>query len=90
MNLPELSINRHVLAWMMSGLLVLFGLVSYERIGVDRFPTVDFPMVSVTTVQTGADPEIVDASMTSVIEEKVNSISNIEHVISYSSPGYRW
>lgn len=71
----------------MSGLLVLFGLVSYERIGVDRFPTVDFPMVSVTTVQTGADPEIVDASMTSVIEEKVNSISNIEHVTSYSSPG---
>lgn len=87
MNLPELSINRHVLAWMMSGLLVLFGLVSYERIGVDRFPTVDFPMVSVSTVQIGADPDVVDASMTSIIEEKVNSVSGIEHVISFSSPG---
>jgi HAE1 family hydrophobic/amphiphilic exporter-1 len=87
MSLPELSINRHVLAWMMSGLLVLFGIVSYDRIGVDRFPTVDFPMVSVTTVQVGANPDIVDASMTSIIEEKVNSVSGIEHVISYSSPG---
>ncbi|MDQ7058159.1 MAG: efflux RND transporter permease subunit [Ghiorsea sp.] len=87
MSLPELSINRHVLAWMMSGLLVLFGAVSYQKIGVDRFPTVDFPMVSVTTVQLGADPDIVDASMTSIIEEKVNSIAGIEHVISYSSPG---
>ncbi len=87
MSLPEISINRHVLAWMLSGLLVLFGLISYSRIGVDRFPTVDFPMVSVTTVQIGADPEVVDASITSIIEEKVNSVPGIEHVISYSSPG---
>ncbi|RMH61616.1 MAG: efflux RND transporter permease subunit [Zetaproteobacteria bacterium] len=87
MNLPAISIQRHVLAWMMSALLVLFGVISYQRIGVDRFPTVDFPMVSVTTVQVGADPDIVDASMTSLIEEKVNSIPGIEHVISYSSPG---
>ncbi|OIO67307.1 MAG: AcrB/AcrD/AcrF family protein [Zetaproteobacteria bacterium CG_4_9_14_3_um_filter_49_83] len=87
MSLPELSINRHVLAWMLSGLLVLFGLISYQRIGVDRFPTVDFPMISVTTILPGADPEIVDASITSIIEEKVNSVPGIEHVISYSSPG---
>ena len=87
MNLPELSIRRHVLAWMISGVLVLFGLIAYQRIGVDRFPVVDFPMVSVTTIQAGADPEIVDASMTSIIEEKVNSVPGIEHVVSYSSPG---
>jgi len=87
MSLAELSINRHVLAWMMSALLVLFGAISYQKIGVDRFPTVDFPMVSVTTVQVGSDPDVVDASMTSIIEEKVNSVSGIEHVISYSSPG---
>ncbi|RME41696.1 MAG: efflux RND transporter permease subunit, partial [Deltaproteobacteria bacterium] len=87
MTLSELSISRHVLAWMLSGVLVLFGFIAYQRIGVDRFPKVDFPMVSVTTVQTGADPEVVDASITSIIEEKVNSVPGIEHVISYSSPG---
>ncbi|PIP03723.1 MAG: AcrB/AcrD/AcrF family protein [Zetaproteobacteria bacterium CG12_big_fil_rev_8_21_14_0_65_54_13] len=87
MSLSSVSIDRHVLAWMMSALLVLFGLISYDRIGVDRFPTVDFPMVSVTTVQTGLDPEVIDASITSIIEEKVNSVPGIDHVISYSTPG---
>jgi len=38
MNLPRLSIRRHVLAFMLNALLVLFGLIAYERIGVDRFP----------------------------------------------------
>jgi len=86
-NLAGIAIERHVLAWMMSGLLVLFGIVSYQRIGVDRFPNVDFPMISVTTVLTGADPDVIDASITSVIEEKLNAISGIDHVISFSSPG---
>ena len=87
MNLSAISINRHVLAWMMSALLVLFGLISYQRIGVDRFPSVDFPMVSVTTVQTGLTPGVIDASITSIIEEKLNSVPGIDHVISYSTPG---
>ena len=87
MTLPELSIRRHVLAWMLSGVLVLFGIVAWMRIGVDRFPRVDFPMVSVTTVLAGAQPDVVDASITSIIEEQVNSVPGIEHVISQSSPG---
>jgi len=87
MTLPELSIKRHVLAWMLSGVLMLFGLVAYNRIGVDRFPDIDFPMVSITTVLEGAQPDVVDASITSIIEEKVNSVPGIEHVISQSSPG---
>ena len=87
MTLPELSIQRHVLAWMLSGILVLFGFVAYNRIGVDRFPDIDFPMVSVTTVLKGAQPDVMDASITSLIEEKVNSVPGIEHVISKSSPG---
>jgi len=86
MNLPELSIKRHVLAWMMSGLFVLFGIVSAERIGVDRFPAVDFPMISVSTVQVGAGPEVIDASITSIVEDKINSIPGIERVHSFSTP----
>ena len=38
MTLPEFSIKRHVLAWMVSGVLVLFGIISYQRIATDRFP----------------------------------------------------
>lgn len=87
MNLPELSIRRHVLAWMLSGVLVLFGLIAYERIGVDRFPYIEFPVISVTTVMPGANPEIVDSSITNILETSVNSVPGIEHIQSSSSPG---
>jgi len=87
MTLPEISINRHVLAWMLSAVLVLFGLVSFNRIGVDRYPYIDFPMISVTTILAGANPEIVDASITNLIETAVNAVPGIEHVQSDSSPG---
>jgi HAE1 family hydrophobic/amphiphilic exporter-1 len=87
MTLPELSIKRHVLAWMVSGLLVLFGIISYQRIAVDRFPYIEFPVISVTTTLKGANPDIVDASITSIIETSVNTTPGIEHIQSSSSPG---
>ncbi|MGE0080016.1 MAG: efflux RND transporter permease subunit [Thiohalomonadaceae bacterium] len=86
MTLPELSIRRHVLAYMLSAVIVLFGLIAYERIGIDRFPYVEFPMVSVTTVQPGASPQVVDASITSVLETALNSVPGINHIQSTSSP----
>jgi HAE1 family hydrophobic/amphiphilic exporter-1 len=47
MNLPELSIKRHVFAVMLSAALMLFGLISYQRVGVDQFPKVDFPIIKI-------------------------------------------
>jgi HAE1 family hydrophobic/amphiphilic exporter-1 len=87
MTLPELSIKRHVFAYMMSAVLVLFGIISYQRLGIDRFPHIEFPMVSIVTTQKGANPEIIDASITNLIETAVNSIPGIEHINSTSSPG---
>ena len=87
MTLPELSIRRHALAFMMSAVLVLFGLISTQRLGVDRFPTIEFPFISVTTLQPGANPEIVDASITNLVETTVNSVPGIKHIQSVSSPG---
>lgn len=87
MNLPELSIRRHVLAWMLSGVIVLFGIISYQRIGVDRIPSIDFPVILVTTTLRGANPDVVDSSITSVIESAINTTSGIEHIQSSSSPG---
>ncbi|HEX5802513.1 MAG TPA: efflux RND transporter permease subunit, partial [Azospira sp.] len=78
---------RHVLAWMLSAVLVLFGLISYGRIGMDRFPYIEFPVVSVTTALKGGNPDIVDTSVTNVIESSVNSVPGIEHIQSTSSPG---
>lgn len=87
MNLPEISIKRHVFAYMLSAVLVLFGIISYKDIGVDRYPTVEFPMISVTTILPGATPGIIDSSVTNLIESSVNSTPGIDHIESNSSPG---
>src|SRR5713226_1674391 len=87
MTLPELSIQRHVLAFMLSAVLILFGVISYQRLGVDRFPHIEFPVISITTILRGANPDIIDASITNIIETAVNSIPGIDHIQSISSPG---
>jgi HAE1 family hydrophobic/amphiphilic exporter-1 len=85
-NLPELSVRRHVLAYMLSAVLILFGVISFDRIGVDRYPEAEFPMISVLTRLPGANPETVDSSITNTIEKSVNGVSGIEHVDSISAP----
>lgn len=87
MSLPELSIRRHVLAWMISSIFVLLGIISFQKIGIDKFPTIDFPILTVTTTLQGASPEIIDSSITNLIEEAVNTTPGIESIKSSSSPG---
>src|SRR5512134_2277412 len=87
MKLAELSVRRHVLAFMASAVFVLFGLVAYQRIGVDRFPRIEFPVVSITTVLPGANPDVIDSSITNIIETAVNSVPGIDTIQSRSTPG---
>ncbi len=87
MSLPEFSIQRHVLAFMLSAVIVLFGIISYDRIGVDRIPSVDFPVINITTTLRGANAEVIDTSVTNLIESAVNTTPGIEHIQSASSPG---
>ena len=87
MTLSELSIRRHVFAFMLSALLVLFGWIAYQRMGVDKLPYIEFPIISITTTHKGANPDIVDASITNLIETSINSVPGIEHIQSTSAPG---
>jgi len=87
MTLSELSIRRYVFAFMLSALLVLFGAIAYQRMGVDKLPYIEFPIISITTVYKGANPDIIDASITNLIETAVNSVPGIEHIASTSTPG---
>ena len=87
MTLSELSIKRHVFAYMLSAVLVLFGAIAYQRVGVDKLPYIEFPIISITTVQKGANPDVIDSSITNLIETSVNSVPGIEHIQSTSSPG---
>ena len=67
--------------------IVLFGLISVNRISIDRSPDIDFSLISVTTVLPGANPDVVDSSVTNIIEGAVNSIPGIDDVRSRSAPG---
>ena len=87
MNPVSLFIRRHVLSVMLSAVLVLFGVISYQRLGVDRYPDIEFPLVSVVTTMPGANPEIIDSSITSIVESAVNAVPGIRHIRSKSSPG---
>ena len=87
MSLPEVSVRRFVFAVMINLVIVLFGLISVNRISIDRSPDIDFSLISVTTVLPGANPAVVDSSVTNIIEGAVNSISGIDDVRSRSAPG---
>jgi HAE1 family hydrophobic/amphiphilic exporter-1 len=59
--LADLSIRRAVFAVMLIAALMVFGLLSYPRIGVDLFPDVEFPVITVTVVYPGGDPETMES-----------------------------
>src|SRR5918995_1338453 len=85
--LAGVSIKRPVFASVLVLSLVVVGAFSYLQLGVDRFPKVEFPMVSVTTKQSGAAPEDVESEITDRIERAVNTISGIEELRSVSTEG---
>ncbi len=84
MFLSDLSIKRPVLATVMMLTLVALGLFSYRRLSVDMYPDVEIPVVSIVTVYEGASPETVEREVTKRIEEAVNPISGVKHVMSIS------
>ena len=85
--LAEICIRRPVFASMMSLALIIVGLVSYSNLAVDRVPSVDLPTVRVRATLPGAAPEEVEAEVTDLIEEAVNTVEGIEELRSVSGPG---
>jgi HAE1 family hydrophobic/amphiphilic exporter-1 len=86
-SLPTFSIQRHVFTLMVSLVLVLFGIIGLARLGIDKFPKIEFPAVSVVTTLQGADPEIIDKNITDIIEEAVNQVPGVKSITSSSSIG---
>jgi len=85
--LAEICIKRPVFATMLIMALLVLGIASYTRLGVDLFPKVDFPTVTVTTTLRGASPEEVETQVSKRIEEVVNTVSGIDELRSVSSEG---
>src|SRR2546425_164643 len=85
--LAEVCIRRPVFASMIVLALVVVGGASYFRLGVDRFPSVDLPTVTVRTELPGASTEEMETQVSQKIEEVVNTIQGINELRSISSPG---
>jgi multidrug efflux pump subunit AcrB len=89
MRLPEICIQRPVLASMMSATLVLFGIIGFTRLPVREFPDVDSPIVNVTTVLRGANPRVIESTVTDVLEEELSTIPGVRTLTSASSEQLR-
>src|SRR5918911_4091332 len=85
--LAEVCIKRPVFAAMIILAMVVVGAASYFRLGVDRFPSVDLPTVSVRTTLPGASPEEVESEVSQKIEEVVNTVEGIQELRSVSGQG---
>src|SRR5512142_598984 len=83
--LAELCVRRPVFATVLVLALVVTGMFAYFQLGVDRFPKVEFPWVTITTALPGAAPQEVETEVTEKIEGAVNTISGIEEIMSFSS-----
>jgi len=85
--LADTSVKRPVFATMFILALVVLGVVSYPEIGVDLFPKVDFPIVTIYTNLKGASPEVIDVDITDKIEGAVNTINGVKSITSSSTEG---
>jgi len=87
MKLPGFSVNHKVTTSMMAMILVVLGAISFTRLGLDFFPDLDFPTVSVITSYSGASSEDIENVLTRPLEQVVSSVNRVKKVTSQTSEG---
>ena len=87
MILSDISVRRPILAVVLSLLIIIFGIISFDRLPLREYPDIDAPVVSVRTTYVGASANIVETRVTQVIEDSVSGIEGIKSISSQSSDG---
>ncbi len=87
MSISAVSIRNPVFAWMLMFSLILFGAISFSRMGVSEMPDVDFPVVTATVNWEGAAPEVMETDVVDVMEDVVMGIAGIREVSSSTRQG---
>jgi len=87
MSLSTLSIRRPVLAIVMNLLILFFGILGFQYLGVREFPSIDPPVISIRTNYAGANADIIESQITEPLEKQLNSIEGIKSINSSSSQG---
>jgi multidrug efflux pump len=86
-SLSSTSINRPVLAIVLSLTILLFGVIGFSFLGVREFPSVDPPVITVSTNYTGANADVIESQITEPLEESINGIAGIKNLTSVSRDG---
>ena len=86
-SLSNISIDRPVLAIVMSITIILFGLVGFNFLGVREYPSVDPPIITVSTSYAGANSDVIETQITEPLEESINGIEGIKTLSSVSREG---
>jgi len=87
MSLSSISIRRPVLAIVMSLTIVLFGIIGYTFLGVREYPSIDPPIITVSTSYVGANADVIESQITEPLEEQINGIAGIRSLTSVSRDG---
>jgi hydrophobe/amphiphile efflux-1 (HAE1) family protein len=87
MVLSDISIRKPVFAWMLMAGLLVFGVISYLRMGISQLPDVDFPVVTIQVTWAGASPDIMESAVADIIEDAVMSVDGVKLVTSTSQQG---
>lgn len=87
MLLSDISVKRPVFASVLSLILIIFGLVAYERLPLREYPDIDAPIVSVDTRYPGASADVIESRITRVIEDRIAGVSGIRFINSNSTDG---
>ncbi len=87
MSLSSVSIKRPVLATVMSVVIVVFGIIGYTFLGIRDFPSVDPPIISVSTSYAGANSDVIESQITEPLEKAINGVPGIRNISSTSSVG---
>src|SRR5690554_7938979 len=85
--LSSISINRPVLAIVLSITIILFGIIGISFLGIREYPSVDPPIINVRTSYVGANADVIEAQITEPLEESINGISGIKSLTSISNDG---
>ena len=87
MNISELSLRRPVMAIVLSIVIILFGVIGFNFLGIRDFPAIDPPNISVRTSYPGANADIIESQITEPLEKAINGIAGVKNITSSSSQG---
>ncbi len=87
MKIPEISVNRRVTTAMLAMIVVVLGFIAFANLGLDFFPDIEYPTVSVVTTYSGASSEDIENTITRPLEQIINTVNRVKDVDSFTIEG---